>query len=180
MCVRAGAGKAECFAICLSRAISPARRLCGAIALCEALLCLGCAHRARTAKLRAHGPRARPLMIQWRGAFGQGDCFPLGVEPSGCRRAGALALGPSPMALQWHRPKDSPPRRPLANGTSNGMQSLSVNTVSQCAPCARTKGKALDRHWQSAPHKPRAVQLACERGAFQPHLSPCHRCSIGL
>ena len=35
----------------------------------EALHFLGCAHRARTAKLRAHDPRGKPMMIQWRGAF---------------------------------------------------------------------------------------------------------------
>ena len=81
----------------------------------------GCAHRARTARLRAHGPMAWPLAIQWRVAFGAGEAGG-GAGPS----RGASRRGPS-----------------RANGRARALQMARVQTVLQCAPRARTKGTPL-------------------------------------
>ena len=103
---------------------------------------LGARTGARTAKLRAHDPRAKILMIHWRGAFGVWRAMdPIVVDP--------LAVERSPRdrrpahrqwCHQWHAFGPCISSWSLANGTSNGMQSLCVQTVLQCAPpCAHQR-----------------------------------------
>ena len=84
---------------------------------------LGARTEARTAKLRAHGPRAKLLWIHLRGAFGGwGPSGKAIVDPFAWSFRGVEAFGQSesfpicvespgsgcPMAIQWHRPKAFP------------------------------------------------------------------------
>ena len=109
----------------LSLPNSPPRRLWKRFALCAALLILWCAHGARTAKLRAHGPKARRrLSIDEEpsgvDAFGQGECYPL--------------AGPPKVPRQWHIKWP-----PIA---------LRANRFAVRAPCAHQRrgiGKALGK-----------------------------------
>ena len=94
------------------------------LALCEAFPFLWCAHggaHCKTACARSKGKaNASPLARSLQGvdAFGQGEGYFIGEAP----------------------------RRPLANGRADGSLTLRVQTVSQCAPRARTQGRALAKH----------------------------------
>ncbi len=88
---------------------------------------------------------------QWRGAFGVGRPMdPTTVDP--------LAVGRLPRdrrpahrqwCHQWHTLGPCVSPCPLANGTSNGMQSLRVQTVLQCAPpCAHQRHRQCSANGQ--------------------------------
>ena len=95
-------------------------------ALCEALLFLWCAHGARTAKLRAHGPKAKRRLS-------------IGEEPSGsgrlrARRMLSLWRGPPKAPRQWQS-------RWIAHAPR-------ANRFAVRAPCAHPRqsiGKALGK-----------------------------------
>ena len=114
----------------------------------------GCAHRARTAKQRAHGPMAWLAVIQWRVAFGAGmpigNAIALPLVRAPCahqRNAVAIALG---WALRTHgmplaRPKNfrKPPCAWSADLLSFGRQqtgrALARSAMTSC--CLGMKGK---------------------------------------
>ena len=164
---------------------------------------LGARTGARTAKLRAHDPRVKPLLIQWRGAFRVG-------RPKGTANAFLLAGGlrgggrrAQPLMIQWRGAFEMPKGwrasyRLTASGTAKDLPSARAPVLgpspmaeprdSSRPVCkqfcsarlrARTQGGALDRHWQSASHKRRAAALACERYDFQLILSRLLACERG-
>ena len=70
-CWAVGLGKVKCWArsfhgVLLQRGVSAER-----LASCTPMPCLWCAHRARTAKRLWHTPMAGPVLLHWRGAFGE-------------------------------------------------------------------------------------------------------------
>ena len=89
--------------------------------------------------------RGRALQNCVRTAQGQSYRESIGVKPSGsgCLRARR-------MLSHWR----GLPRRPLANGGAEGLLTLRVQTVLQCAPRARTKGGALAKHTAKRFQKP--------------------------
>ena len=106
--------------------------------------------RARGAhgKTAAHGPKAKRRLS-------------IGGEPSGSGRLRAtrrLSIGGAP-------------RRPLAKGKANGLLTLRVQTVLQCAPRARTQGGALAKHLAKRFQKRAGTGAVSERWAILTSLS---------
>jgi hypothetical protein len=136
------------------------RPLCGANSLCEALPFLWCAHRARTAKLLARGPRTWPVAIQWRGAFGGRSS---GLEG---RWACQMACNRSARKLRAPRQRQRPC---LANGPCANRFAVRAlcahprNTfgVSLAGCCARAGGTAI-----GVPSAERCAQVARRENFF--------------
>ena len=140
-------GKSRCFAIGLSLPFRHRAVFASRLTDCKALLCLGCAHRARTAKLLRTGQRRS----QW-GTFS----------------GGGRAPAPPQMAKQslrhWLSAEQScrarPVRAPKEGHWPRQWQSASHKPRAAAMACER-----------SALRSPLSHPLACEREALRPILS---------
>ncbi len=65
------------------------------------------------------------------------------------------------------------PRRPLAKGKADGLQAHRVQTVLQCAPRARTRGRALEKHSAKRFQKHSGQAKGLAKGfTYRPNLFP--------
>ena len=109
------------------------------------LLCLWCAHGARTAKLLRAWPLAKQLLSrspQGRGAGGEAIGKSLCSERNAESHTFQLVIDP---AFGMVRTPQAP-RQWQSIGFVFGLR----EAVLPCAPCARTKGSELLSNWQSA------------------------------
>ena len=84
----------------------------------------------------AHRPRAGQWLAAARG-LGQCHCLSFGART---RRARQNGMRTGQGQSLWRSNGGEPSWRGRPMGMSNGLQMVCVQTVSQCAPCARTQG----------------------------------------